>query len=247
MNRKISFAIVALAAATACVAFAQSPRENKPATKPATPAAPAHAHDHQLPPTPPGWTDEEWGSHLMACHEASVPGPMHEFLAQGVGVWHGKNSLWMYEGAEPMKSECVTTTTALMDGRFFKSETSGEMPGMGPFIGFGLYGFDNATQKFQSTWIDNCGTGMMTGTGDLSSDGTTLTWNYLYNCPSTKKPQPFRIVERHNGKDSFSLEMHTNDMKTGKEFKLMQIDYTRKTAAAPAAPARRPATTPGTR
>ena len=62
----------------------------------------------------------------------------------------------------------------------------------------------------------------------MSSDGSTLTWNYTYNCPTTKKPQPWRIVERHNGKDSSTLEMYTKDIKTGKEFKMMQIDYTRK-------------------
>ena len=34
-----------------------------------------------------------------------------------------------------------------MDGRFIKVEVEGEMPGMGPFHGFGIYGFDNVTQE----------------------------------------------------------------------------------------------------
>jgi hypothetical protein len=50
-----------------------------------------------------------------------------------------------------------------MDGRFIKLEMEGDMPGMGPFHGFGLYGYDNVSQKYQATWIDNCGRGS-TGT-----------------------------------------------------------------------------------
>jgi hypothetical protein len=122
-----------------------------------------------------------------------------------------------------------------MDGRFTKCEITGDMPGMGPFNGFGLYGYDNVAQKFQSTWIDNCGTGMMTGTGELSSDGRTLTWNFSYHCPITRKPTTLREVERITGKDTKTLEMFGIDPKSGKEFKMMEIAFTRKPGTGAAA------------
>ena len=42
-----------------------------------------------------------------------------------------------------------------MDGRYLKSEMAGEMPGMGPYSGLGLIGFDNISKKFVATWADN--------------------------------------------------------------------------------------------
>jgi hypothetical protein len=161
---------------------------------------------------------------------AATPGKIHEFLASGVGNWNGKNKMWMPGGGdEPMKSESKSKVTSILDGRFIKVEVEGEMPGgMGPFTGFGLYGFDNVTQQFVSTWIDNMGTGMMTGTGELSKDGKTLTWNYTYNCPIQKKAVPLREVETITGDKTRKMEMFGQDPKTGKEFKMMSMELTKE-------------------
>jgi hypothetical protein len=233
MNRSSRFALVGIAAvitASASLAFAQATKDPKPAPPKSTPPAKdpsgGAAGDHQL---PPGMTEED----MKACIEAGTPGPQHEHLAKGVGVWQGKTKMWMTpEMTEPQTSECTSTITAMMDGRFTKCEIEGDMPGMGPFNGFGLYGFDNVSKKYQSTWIDNCGTGMMNGTGELSSDGRTLTWVFNYNCPITKKPTTMREVERYTGKDTMTLEMYGVDPKSGKEFKMMEIAFTRKPGGA---------------
>ena len=131
-------------------------------------------------------------------------------------------------GAEPVKSECVSTITPMMDGRFVKCEIKGDMPGMGPFEGFGIYGFDNVSQKFVSSWIDNQGTGMMTGTGELSDDGKVMTWKFDFNCPLTKKASVMREVETVTGPNTKRFEMFGPDPKTGKEMKMMTIDFTKK-------------------
>ena len=131
---------------------------------------------------PPGWTMED----MKACILAGTPGKMHEHLTNEAGVWNGKTTMFM-PGTEPATSECVSTITPIMDGRFIKCEIKGDMPGMGPFEGFGIYGFDNVSQKFVSSWIDNHGTGMMNGTGELSDDGKVMSWKFDFNCPITKK------------------------------------------------------------
>jgi hypothetical protein len=102
------------------------------------------------------------------------------------------------------------------------------MPGMGPFNGFGIYGFDNVSQKFQSTWIDNMGTGMMVGTGELSPDGKSVTWDFTYNCPIQKKPVHMREVDTFTSPNSRTLEMFGADPKSGKEYKMMSIELTKK-------------------
>jgi hypothetical protein len=173
---------------------------------------------------PPGWTQAD----MQACMVAAMPGKMHEHLAKSVGVWNGNNTMWMFPGADPVKSESTTTISPMLDGRFIKCEIAGEMPGMGPYTGFAIYGYDNVAEKFVGTWVDNCGTGVTNGTGELSSDGKTMTWTYSYNCPINKKPTTMREIETTTGPNSKKLEMFGIDPKSGKEFKMMEIELSRQ-------------------
>jgi hypothetical protein len=209
-----------LALALACFssALAQPPKDAKPEKQPEFKA-------------PPGWTEAD----MQACMEAGAPGPNHQTLAKSIGTWRGKTTMWMAPGAQPITSECATTVTDFMDGRFTKWEMAGDVPGMGAMKGMGLYGFDNLTQKFVATWVTNCGTGIMNGTGALSSDGKTFTWTYNITCPITKKPTTMRDIERHTGPDSITLETWGTDPKGGKEFKMMESTFTRTGAKAAAA------------
>ncbi|MFG0283402.1 MAG: DUF1579 domain-containing protein [Phycisphaerales bacterium JB039] len=213
--RRGLFAAAALAALAGTIVVAQPAGDGQPQFK-----------------LPPGWTEADMQQHMQACTEAGTPGEMHQHLAEAIGVWSGQCTIWMAPGAEPIESECVSTVSSMMDGRFIKCEMTGDMAGMGPFSGFGISGFDNVSQQFQSTWIDNCGTGMMVGTGELSSDHKTMTWTFKYNCPVTKKPVTWRQVERRTGKSTMTMEMYGPDAKTGKEFKVMEISFTRKSATA---------------
>jgi hypothetical protein len=217
MNRKtllvpVCIAGGVIAAVVGTLAFAEPPKETK------------SGEGQPDFPLPPGWTKED----MQACMIAGTPGEMHEFLAGSAGVWEGKSTMWMYPGAEPIATTSTATITKIMDGRFTRCEISGEMPGMGPFAGQGTYGYDNATQKFVANWIDNHGTGMWNGTGELSPDKKTLTWSYTYNCPVTRKPATVREVERFAGASAKTLEMFGKDPKTGKEFKMMTIEFRKK-------------------
>lgn len=175
---------------------------------------------------PPGWTEAD----MQACMAAGTPGEMHQKLARSVGRWSGTSSMWMAPDTQPIQSACTSTVTALMDGRYVKTEFGGDMPGMGPFQGLGFSGYDNVSQKFVSTWIDNHSTGIMTGEGTMSNDGNTLTWNYRYNCPITKKQTTMREIYRFTSDNSMTLEMHGTDPKSGKEFKMMYIELTRQSS-----------------
>jgi hypothetical protein len=228
MNCKKLFAPAACVAALALVAVVGSIAIAADAAKDKK----AAAADVQ-PQLPPGWTEAD----MKACMEAGTPGKNHERLTAEVGEWQGKATMWMAPGAEPMSSECSAKVSKIMDGRFTQVEHDGEMPGMGPYKGMGIYGFDNVSKKFTSTWIDNHGTGIMRGEGELSPDGKTLTWQFTYNCPLQKGPAVMREIETRTGPDSKKVEMYGNDPKSGKEFKMMVIELTRK-GNAPAAAAR---------
>ena len=117
-----------------------------------------------------------------------------------------------------MGSEGTSTVKPIMDGRYMQVEMKGEMPGMGEFTGVGIYGFDNVSQKFVSIWIDNHSTGIMNGTGELSDDGKTITWNYTGNCPLTKKPIAIKDVETVTGPNTKVIESFGPDPKTGEVY-----------------------------
>ena len=189
--------------------------------KNAQPAAGAGVPEMKL---PPGWTEDD----MKACMVAGTPGKMHERLAKDVGTWQGKSTMWMPGVPEPTTHECTMTISSLMDGRYVKGEMAGVMPGMGPYSGLGIMGFDNVSQKFVANWLDNHSTGIMNGTGELSSDGKTINWKYDYNCPITKKPTVMRQVETNDSENRKTLEMFGADPKSGKEFKMMRIEMTRK-------------------
>lgn len=189
------------------------------------PTAPAQGgHEGGAMTLPPGWTEAD----MQACMAAGMPGPMHQHLAKAVGTWAGTSTSWMAPGMPPMTSSCTSTITMEMDGRYTRCEFRGEMPGMGPFHGLGYNGYDNVSQKFVSTWIDNHSSGIMNGQGSLSPDGKTLTWNFQYNCPITKKPTTMREVERYTNDDTMTLEMFGPDPKSGKEFQMMKLELKRQ-------------------
>lgn len=228
MNSKklVLSSVVALAAIAGSIALAQPSKEPK-STTPAKITQPAKKAMEGMPEgmqLPPGWTSED----MQACMVAGTPGEHHKAMMKSVGTWDGKNEFWMAPGMPGMKSESVTEITSLMDGRYVQIDSKGEMPGMGAFHGLGVSGYDNVSGKYVSTWIDNMGTGIMTGTGEMSADGKTLTTTYTFNCPINKKPAIMREVQTFNSDTSMTLEMFGNDPKSGKEFKMMRMEYTKR-------------------
>ncbi|MCC7086104.1 MAG: DUF1579 domain-containing protein [Pirellulales bacterium] len=216
MSHKKLFAPVLLAAVGLAASMVVSIAQADPATE----SKPARLPDFKL---PKGWTMED----LQACMAAGAPGEMHKKLANDIGTWTGKQTMWMGLDAEPAKSDCSSTVTPLMDGRFVKVDFSGEIPGMGPYRGMGIVGYDNVSKQFQAIWLDNCGTGMSVGNVELSPDGKTLTINYRFTCPLTKKPATMRQVETYKNPNSKTMEMFGTDPKSGKEYKMMSIELTK--------------------
>jgi len=224
---RLTIAALAAVGMTASFAGAQTDDAARPATKPGKPAA-------AQPEQPAGMPSPEEMQKMM---EAATPGPMHAHLMKAVGTWDGKVKHWMDRNAPPQESTCVSVFSSVMDGRYLKCEIQGDMAGM-PFKGLGYYGYDNAAKQFQSTWIDNLGTGIMVGTGELSPDKKTMTWTMTYHCPIQNKPCTMREVERYVNENTVVLEMWTTHPEDGKDFKMMEITSTRRAARAGADAAR---------
>jgi hypothetical protein len=217
MNAKLQFlALIALCGFVSAAAAEPSKDAKKLAgdKKPAAEAAP------QL---PPGWTEAD----MKAFMAAATPGDMHKRLVADAGTWQGKNTMWMGPGADPIEAESTSVVTPVLDGRFVRLEMKGDMPGMGPYHGLAVHGFDNITKKFVATWIDNMSTSMAHGEGELSKDGKTLTWTFTCNCPLQEKPMTMRQIETTTGPGKKTIEIFGAEPKSGVEYKMMKIELTK--------------------
>jgi len=189
--------------------------------EPGKDAKPAGEFEFKL---PAGWTQAD----LEKCMLAGTPGKQQERLAADKGEWTGKTTTWMGPEGEPMSGECTCTVTPILDGRFTLVEVKGEMPKGVPYHGQGYHGFDNVSQKFVCSWVDNHSTGMAIGEGALSKDGKELTWQLTFNCPLTGKPAKMRQIETKTGENGKTLVMYGPEPKSGKEYKMLSIELTRK-------------------
>lgn len=230
MNRPTRFVIATLGATAltsmfVVQSFAQDTKKPAAPTAPAAATAAQDQGDFQL---PPGMTQEEF----EACMAAGQPGEMQAWLCEDAGTWNGTSKMWMSPDSEPAVSTCSMTATPILGGRFIETTFTGEIPGAGPFEGRGLVGYDNAAGKFQSTWCDTMGTGIMVGEGELSSDKKTLTINYSYFCPMAKKMCSMRESVTRTSKNEQVFRMWMTDIASGKEYMMMEATYTRASKAA---------------
>ena len=154
-----------------------------------------------------------------------TPGDIHKMLAKDDGQWSEEVTMWMAPGAPPTKSTATVTNKMILGGRYQESKHTGTMMGM-PFEGYGLLGYDNARKIFVSSWIDNMGTGMMYMEGKWDDKTKTINFTGKSTDPATGKEiavrETFTLIDPNKQK----LEMFmTHD---GKEFKTMEIAFTRK-------------------
>ncbi len=165
--------------------------------------------------------------------ELSKPGENHKHLQERVGTWSYSVKWWMSPEAPPVVSTGTTVSRALMDGRYLISDHSGsmQMPGENgkmmdaPFKGMAVEGYDNVKQKFVSSWIDNMGTGILISEGTYDPATKTLTYYAEYE-PMPGMKAKTRQVIKCTDKDHHTMEYFED--RGGKETKVMEIAYTRK-------------------
>ncbi len=163
---------------------------------------------------------------MDAMLKASTPGANHELLASMAGDWTFTTKMWTDPAAPPTESTGTASYTTLLGGRFIQGEYRGNMMGM-PFEGLGITGYDNVSQQFQASWIDNMGTMLMYMTGHYDPSAKSFTFTGQmddFMKPGTKVK--VREVIRVPSSDSQVMEWY--EVRGGKETKTMEITYTRK-------------------
>lgn len=154
------------------------------------------------------------------------PGEQHKLLEPLVGTFSAEVTTWEAPGAAPVKSTATSENRWVLGGRFVYQVVKGTFAGE-PFEGIGYLGYDNAKKAFVGVWMDSLGTGFMTSEGTVDSTGKLFTFTSEVDDPVSGKKLKFRETLRvlEGGKLVSEMFLTGPD---GKEFKNMEIHYTRR-------------------
>ena len=156
--------------------------------------------------------------------EYMTPGPMHEMLAKSVGDWKTVSKFWMDPAGDPMVVEGTGKTEMILGGRYQKMTHRSTMMGM-QTEGISTIGYDNATEEFTITWIDNIGTGTAIAKGKYDENTNSIIMKGTMVDPMSKQEMNIKQVLKFLDNDHQLLEMYLDY--NGQEIKSMEIEFTR--------------------
>jgi hypothetical protein len=164
---------------------------------------------------------------MMAVYaKYAEPGEFHKHLQPLVGSWNASVKWWMAPGAPANEAKSTEEVKWILDGRFLQQEVRGEMMGK-PFMGLGLIGYDNYKKKYVGAWIDSMSTMIWNSQGTCDATGKVITLAGEFDDPATGKKKKARGVTRIIDDNNHIMEWYESGP-DGKEFKSMEITYTRK-------------------
>jgi hypothetical protein len=156
----------------------------------------------------------------------ATPGEAHKKLASSVGTWDVKVTTWMAPGAAPTISSGTSEVRPALGDRYLEERFRGDMMGQ-VFEGIGYTGYDNYKKQYVATWMDTMSTAVMVMTGTDGPGSTVMTFTGTMDDVTTGKPTKYRSVFTKKDADHHMHEMYAPGP-DGKEFKTMELHYTRK-------------------
>ena len=135
------------------------------------------------------------------------------------------------EAAPINAGSSILINTMVMDGLYQVSEIKGNTSGMGkPWTGVRITGYDAERKVFTRAMIgDGASSGGvgMEGTWDEATQSITMPFKKID--PSTGKEINFKEVYKIIDDNTEVLEIYGIDPKTKKEFKMLNVKWTKKT------------------
>ena len=169
-----------------------------------------------------GKSDADKAEMMKKMEAAGTPGPAHKALAAFVGDWKAEVKCWCDADGPPNVSQGTSNVGWILNGHFLKAEFHGEMMGK-PFIGKTLMGYDNLKETFNTVWVSDMQTSMLTSEGKGENGNKVITLEGTSGCPGTgRKDVPIKTIYRVLTPDSYVFEMFNDGTKS------MEITYTRK-------------------
>jgi hypothetical protein len=163
---------------------------------------------------------------MEAMTKAGTPGEPHKKLEPMVGTFDVKMKMWMDPSKPADESTGKSENKWVLGNRFVQQSYEGTFMGQ-PFTGMGYTGYDNITKKYTGTWMDSANTAMMNTTGKSDAAGKVMTFTGTMIDPVTGKACKLTEKVTVADNDHHMMEMWGPDP-TGKNYKMMEINYTRK-------------------
>jgi hypothetical protein len=211
--KSLTISICVVLFAFGCKNAEQTPQETKVAAAATTiPSSPVEAKDSSV--------------MANAITTNSQPGEMHKMMSLWKGTWTGEVTMWIAPNAQPVKSNATVVNKMVLGNRYQQSSFKGTYQGK-PFEGIGTLAYDNSRKLFLSTWIDNTSTGMMTAEGPWDPASKSITFKGTMSDSATGKLLDTKEIFKPIDNNYQVMEMYAI-APDGKEFKTMEIKYTRK-------------------
>lgn len=137
---------------------------------------------------------------------AAMPGPIHKQLAKRAGEYTTVTKFSAQPGAPAVESSGTSKLTAILDGRFLLEEGSGIFMGQ-QTKSTRVWGYDNATKKYESAWMYTGSTGIMRLTGSSNDGGKTVNYAATFTDENGVK-QTFDAVLRLIDDDHFVVGLY---------------------------------------
>lgn len=210
-----------LAPAAICFALslgmAQPPETPKPVEKPAPTAQPER-------PAAPKATEPAKAADEAAAEGDDQPGPAHARLMKLAGNWKVTVKLEM-DGIPPMESTGSMKVSAELGGRFLHERGGSEAAGQ-QTEEFKMWGYNNASKKYEGVWTWTLATGLLHLTGESKDDGKTIDWEAWYYNRSGNKEE-FKVQHAFTDDDHFSVKLFGGKLQDGTPGPTMNISYAR--------------------
>jgi hypothetical protein len=158
--------------------------------------------------------------------EYSTPSEGHKILKDLAGRWNYTSKMWESADSKPEESKGTSVMKAIFGGRFLEQEFKGKAMGQ-KFEGLGFIGYNNVTKKYETTWLDNMSTGIMSGKGEMDTAAKTIKEEGEFTCPiDSDHKREYRSEWKIIDKNNMVYTMSGEDM-DGKDHKMMEITYKR--------------------
>src|SRR5689334_11679678 len=126
------------------------------------------------------------GKHSPPQMQSANPGPAHKQLAKLAGSYTTVTRFSAQPSAAPVDSNGTAKFSVVLDGRFLLEEDAGIFMGQ-ETKGLKVWGYDNATKQYISTWMYTGSTGFMSLSGDSKDDGKSVNFMASFNDDSGGK------------------------------------------------------------
>jgi hypothetical protein len=163
---------------------------------------------------------------LAAMSKYSEPGAPHQVLKSLEGTWDTAAKVWLAPGGTPDTANGRAEFWSNHGDRFLIEEYSGAMLGRPVTIHL-VFGYDNAKKKYVASMISSVSTEIKLREGTADATGKVITFTGQTFDAVAGRYHAERAVYKIESDKRLTVEVFETPT-GGKEFKKMEVVYTRK-------------------